>query len=271
MGPYALNVFRVGVSTLLFWLVWIFGKTKAGIEKKDVGRFVLCAICGIVLNQTLFIKGLTLTLAIHASLLMLVTPLLVSFFALWILKERFTIRKAFGLLLGIAGAVFLVLQKESSQHASNYLSGDLLLLLNATFYAFYLISVKPLMEKYSPLHVIRWVFTISLPVILPIGWKEIENIHWAAFDLNYSMVLAAIVITGSFLAYYFTGYGLQHLSPSVTGSYIYTQPVFAVLIAVLFLNEPFTWQKGISALLIFAGVYLVSLRRKRSRRPLFDL
>jgi drug/metabolite transporter (DMT)-like permease len=188
--------------------------------------------------------------------------LLVSFFELWLLKERFTTGKALGLLLGVIGSVFLVLQKESGQHASNYLLGDLLLLLNATFYAFYLIAVKPLMEKYSPLHVIRWIFTISLPLILPIGWGEMESVRWSAFDLNYFIVLAAIVITGSFLAYYFTAYGLQHLSPSITGSYIYTQPVFAVLIAVLFLNESFTWQKALSALLIFAGVYLVSFRKR---------
>ena len=72
----------------------------------------------------------------------------------------------------------------------------------------------------------------------------------------------AIAITGTFLAYYFNAFGLQHLGASVTGTYIYTQPFFAVLIAVLFLDESFTWQKGLSAVLIFTGVYLVGFRKK---------
>jgi drug/metabolite transporter (DMT)-like permease len=266
LGAYAVNVFRVGISILLFWLLWLFGKTSAGIQKKDWGRFIFCAVSGVVINQTFFIKGLTLTSAIHASLLMLATPLLVSFFALWMLKERFTIAKTLGLLLGVAGSVFLVLQKEGGHQASNYLLGDLLILINAISYSFYFISVKPLMERYSPLHVIRWVFTLGFLLILPLGWTEMKQIHWESFNLKYEVVLMAIAITGTFLAYYFNAYGLQHLGASITGTYIYTQPFFAVLIAVLFLNESFTWQKGLSALLIFTGVYLVSFRKKITAR-----
>jgi drug/metabolite transporter (DMT)-like permease len=264
MGPYAVNVFRLGISILLFWLFWLFGKTTAGIQRRDWGRFLLCALSGIVINQTLFIKGLTMTSAIHASLLILATPLLVNFFALWVLKERFTWLKAFGLLLGIGGSVFLVMQKENSHRATNYLAGDILILVNAIFYSVYFISVKPLMQRYSPLHVIRWIFTLGFILILPIGWNEMSRIHWLDFNAGYLVVLFAVAFTGTFLAYYFNAFGLQHLSASITGAYIYTQPVFAVLIAVLFFNESFTWQKALSALLIFSGVYLVSFRKKIS-------
>lgn len=264
VGPFALNVLRVGISMLLFWLLWTFGKTGAGIRREHRARFIFCALTGIAINQVLFIKGLTMTTAIHAALLMLVTPILVSLFALWVLKERFTMIKGFGLLLGIGGSVFLILQKENSQHASNYLLGDLLILINAISYSIYFIAVRPLMESYSPMHVIRWVFTIGFLLVLPIGWKEVGEIHWNSFDAKHLIALAGVVITGTFLAYYFNGYGLQHLGASIAGTYIYTQPVFAVLIAIIFLNEHFTWQKAVSALLIFSGVYIVSFRRKKS-------
>jgi len=36
-----------------------------------------------------------------------------------------------------------------------------------------------------------------------------------------------------------------------------------VLIAVLFLDESFTWQKALAAMLIFSGVYLVSFRKQK--------
>lgn len=267
MGAYAVNVFRVGVSVLLFWLLWALGRTPAGIQRRDWGRFVLCAVSGVVINQTFFIKGLTFTSAIHASLLILITPLMVSFFALWVLKEKFTVGKVLGLCLGVGGSVFLVLQKEKTGGASNYLLGDLLILINAIFYSVYFISVKSLMERYSPLHVIRWVFTLGLVLIVPLGWSEMGNIHWQGFSTANFIVLAAIVITGTFLAYYFNAYALQHLGASITGTYIYTQPVFAVLIAVLFLNETFSWQKAVAGLLIFAGIYLVSFHKRQATAP----
>ena len=262
--PFALNVYRVGGSLLLFWMVWLLSKTSAKIKREDIGRFILCGLTGVAINQTLFIKGLTLTSTIHASLLILTTPLLITVFALWVLKERLTNRKITGLILGICGSILLVLAKESGAHATNYLLGDMLIFINAISYAVYFILVKPLMQKYSPLHVVRWIFTIGFFMLLPFGWVESGEIKWDAFEITDFIFLIAIVFTGTFLAYFFTAYGIQNLGAGTTGSYIYTQPLFAVLIATLFLSEAFTGQKIIAAILIFLGVYLVSFKAKQS-------
>ena len=263
IGPFAFNVLRVVTCIVLFWTIWLFGRSAAGIRREDLGRFILCGITGVTINQMLFIKGLTMTSTIHASLLMLVTPLVVTVFALWLLKEPLTLFKVVGLLLGIGGPIFLVLQKEPGHHATNYLLGDLLILINSISYAFYFILVKPLMKNYSPLHVIRWVFTFGLPLMLPFGWNEVQTIHWGGFQLQHFLALSSAIITGTFLAYYFNAYGIQHLGAGTTGSYIYTQPVFAVLIAVIIVGETLTWQKIASGILIFGGVYLASLKKRK--------
>jgi len=262
IGPFALNLVRVFISVVLFWVVWLFGKTTAGIAKKDWPRFIWCAITGVVINQLLFIKGLTLTATIHAALLMLVTPIVVTLFAFWILKERFTVYKALGLALGIGGATFLILQREAGHHASNYLLGDLLIIINAVSYSIYFILVKPLMERYSPLHVVRWIFTIGFFGILPVGWQQTMDVNWQAFEWQHMAALFSVCVLGTFLAYYFNIYGIQKLGASITGMYIYTQPVFAVAVAIIFLSEEITWQKIVSALLIFAGVFLVNKKKK---------
>lgn len=264
MGPLAVNVLRASICVILFWIVWSFGRTNAAFQKKDLGRFLLCALTGVALNQVLFIKGLTLTSTIHASFLMLVTPLVVTLFAVWVLKESFTVIKALGLLLGISGSVFLILQKEIGDHATNYLLGDILIIINAISYSIYFILVKPLMRSYSPLHVIRWVFTFGALMILPFGWNETMQINWSGFQWQHYAALVTVILTGTFLAYYFNAYGIQHIGAGATGTYIYTQPVFAVLIATIFLHESFSWQKALAACLIFSGVYLVSFHRKRS-------
>jgi drug/metabolite transporter (DMT)-like permease len=264
VGPFAINLFRVGISLLLFWGVWMVGSTSARIRRKDWMRFFWCALAGVAINQMLFIKGLTLTSTIHASLLTLVTPLLVTVFALWVLKERFTFFKALGLALGIGGSVLIIMQKEAGQQGSDYLMGDMLIVLNAIAYAIYFILVKPLMETYSPLHVIRWIFTIGFVMMLPFGWNQVAEINWQVMHWQHYLAILVIAIPGTFFAYYFNAYGIQHIGAGITGTYIYTQPVFTVLIAVLFLDESFTWQKALAAMLIFSGVYLVSFRKQKA-------
>jgi len=248
----------VGISLLLFWSFWLLGKTKASIRKEHLPRFLLCGLTGVAINQMLFIKGLTMTSTIHASLLMLCTPLLITILAFWVLREKITVLKAIGLSLGIGGAMLLILSKEKT--GTPTLSGDLFIVLNAIAYTIYFIIVKPLMQVYPPLHVIRWVFTFGFLMILPFGWSQFAAIDWRQYDWSHFASLSFIVVCGTFLAYSFNIYGINHLGAGITGSYIYTQPVFAAIIATVFLQEYFTAEKIISGILIFTGVYLVSRR-----------
>ena len=139
-----------------------------------------------------------------------------------------------------------------------------MILLNAIFYAIYFILAKPLMKTYDSFHVIRWVFTLGFLMMLPLGWNETKAVQWSDFHWQQIVALSSVVITGTFLAYYFNAYAIQNLGPSVTGTYIYTQPVFTVLIAAFILDESFTLQKAIAGFLIFMGVYLVSFHKRKS-------
>ena len=114
------------------------------------------------------------------------------------------------------------------------------------------------MNEYPPLQVIRWVFTFGFIMILPFGWTQFSAVGWPSFEWSHWVSLASIVICGTFLAYLFNVYGLKQLGAGITGSYIYTQPVFAAIIAILFLGEQFTAEKMLAGALIFTGVFLVS-------------
>lgn len=262
--PFGLNLVRVGVSVLLFWLLYVLmpkAKKIASvqqIEKKDIIRFVCCALTGIAINQLLFLKGLSLTYPIHASLLMLTTPILILFFAAWVLNEKLRLNKIAGLALGISGAAVLILAKGSAENKGNIIWGDILIIINAISYTIYFIIVKPLMEKYNPIMIIRWIFTIGLLMVLPFGWKEFTQIPWSVFNAVDVACMGLVVFTGTFLAYLFNIYGIKELGASAAGFYIYTQPFFATAIAMLFLNETLELYKIIAALLIFTGVYLAN-------------
>jgi drug/metabolite transporter (DMT)-like permease len=260
--PFALNVVRVLVSVSLFWIFYLVKPSSPGIQKKHIGRFILCGACGVAINQLFFIKGLSLTTPIHASLLSLGTPIFITFIAAWLLKERLSGLRILGLLLGVLGATLLIMIKENSSVGSDVLTGDAFVAVNAISYAFYMVLVRPLMEAYSPVHVVRWVFVFGTLIILPVGWGQFADTNWQAFNLHAWLVLAFVVIGATFISYLLNIYGIQHIGAPASGSYIYTQPFFAALIAVLFYGERFNEQKAIAALLIFTGVYFVSVKRK---------
>jgi len=260
--PFGLNVIRVAISSILFWLMLFVFPQKKWIKKKDIPRFLVCAITGVVINQMLFIKGLTLTLSIHAALLMLVTPIFITFIAAWLGRERITIFQLAGLALAICGSVVLILQRESTGGGTNILVGNILVILNAISYAFYFVLVKPLMKEYHPFEVIRWIFTLGTPFMLLIGWHQFASISWESLSMNDYLVLGGIVFLATFLAYLFNLYGITVLGASVTGSYIYSQPVFAAIFAIALTEERLTVYKIIAAALIVCGLLLVNKRSK---------
>ena len=167
-----------------------------------------------------------------------------------------------GLFCGIAGASTLVLFRDNSGNGSNVLLGDLLIAANATVYAFYFILVKPLMANYNPIHVIRWIFTFGLFMVLPFCWNDFTKVDWQIYTGTEWFCLFSVVVGGTFLAYLFNINGIKVLGPAISGTYIYTQPFFAAIIAMIFIGEELNLYKIIAAVLIFAGVYLSTKSRQ---------
>ena len=261
--PLGLNFMRVLVATSLFWLLFLFHRKNAGIAKKDIPRFILCAITGIAINQILFIKGLVLTTPIHAALLILGTPVFILLLSFITRTEEISFLKIAGLFTALAGGIVLVMSKESSALGSNILLGDIFVLVNAISYAVYMLLVKPLTQSYSPLQVTRWVFTFGLCIVLPYCWRDFSVTNWSLFSPGAWAALSLVVIGATFLAYLLIAYGIHHLSPAITGAYIYTQPIFSAGIAIIYLNEEPALYKLLAAMLIFTGVYLIN-RKKAS-------
>lgn len=207
-----------------------------------------------------------MTSSIHASLLMLTTPILITILASIILGERLTTFKIIGLLLGASGATILILGRKNSSMGMHVILGDAFVIINAVCYSYYFILVKPLMKKYPPIMVLRILFTLGTLVAMPICWNEFTSIPWNNYETFQFGLLAMIVVGGTFFAYLFNIYGIKHLGPSISGAYIYTQPFFAAFIAMIVLQEPLDKYKIIAAVLIFSGVYLAN----RSKQPADD-
>jgi drug/metabolite transporter (DMT)-like permease len=261
--PLGFIFIRVSVVMILFWLSWFGGKKfRATIARKDWITLILGGLFGVALNQMLFFMGLNLTYPIHASLIMMSTPLLITIIAMFVLRERIKMEKAIGLVMGIAGALLLMSAGKEITITGSSAIGDLYVFLNAASYAIYLVMIKPLMQRYRPIIVIRWVFLFGFLFVFPFGFPQFKEISWQAFEWTDYLSVAFIVVCVTFFTYLWNIYALRHLSPSTAGAYIYLQPIFAAIISVIVIGEQLTWIKILATILIFAGVYLVNFGLK---------
>ncbi len=262
--PFAFVLMRVAGALILFLMVSSF-IIKEKIDKKDLPRLALLGVCGVAINQLLFLKGLSLTTPINASIIMISNPIAVLLFAAIALKERIGINKIVGILMGIGGALLLLLFNKKFSFGSETLTGDIMILINSLSWAFYVVLAKPLMKKYNTFTVVKWVFLFGFLYVLPFGYSEMSLVDWKSIPLIAWYCILFVVLATTFIAYIFNTYALKELSPSVVSIYIYLQPFIATVIAVIFGKDELDTRKIVSALLIIGGVYLVSIAPKKQK------
>lgn len=254
---YALVLTRVTIPlVLLFILHRFFVKEK--VERRDHLLLLVSGVFGVAVNQLMFIKGLSLTSEIHASLLMITTPILVMVTSWIVLKEAVTWKKIAGMLVGGFGVYLLVTEGHSASGSASTVAGDLLIFGNAIAYAIFLVIAKPLMLKYSPYTVALWIFFYGWIFVLPVGIREFSAVDWMHLDGDILSAWLYVVFGATFLAYILNVLGLKFGTPTLVSIYIYIQPVIATAVAVILGTDTLTNIKLIASLCIFTGVASVS-------------
>lgn len=261
--PFGFIVLRVGGAAILFWILSLFYKSER-IDRKDWLRIVACAIFGMVLNMLMFFKGLSLSTPINSAVSMTITPVLLLLITALILRERITWLKTTGIVMGLSGALILILfQGKTQTNAPNIPLGNLLFLLNAISYSFYIILVKPLVAKYRAITLLKFLFLIAFFINLPIGISEFNQVAWTELTASEIGLMVYVVVATSFLTYLFNIFALKQLSPSTVGVFIYLQPVIATVFAVLVGADTINALRIGAAALIFLGVYLSTRKPKK--------
>lgn len=260
--PFAFVFLRVSGALILFWIVGTF-LIKEKVDKKDIPRIALLGVFGVAINQLLFLKGLSLTSPINASIIMISNPIVVLLLASIALKEKIVLNKVIGIALGIAGALLLLLFNKTLSFGSATIKGDLMILINAVSWACYIVLVKPLLKKYNTFTIVKWTFLFGFFYILPFSYPEIKAVNWGGITPTIWWCILFVVVVTTFIAYVLNTYALRALSPSVVSIYIYLQPFIATVIAVIFGKDTLDLRKIFSALLIITGVYLVSMPIKK--------
>lgn len=266
IDPFGFILLRVMAGTLLFFIAGFFIREK--IKKQDFIRLMACGLFGVAINQLMFFAGLSETSAINAALIMTTNPIMVLIMAHLIIHEKISVLKIAGICSGITGAILLILLGSMSSTDETSVKGDVFILINSLSFAVFLVMIKPLMQKYHTVTLMKWVFLSGLFMVTPFGYQEISEASWNEMNLPVWLGVIYVLVGTTFVAYLLNIMALRQLSPSVVSIYIYLQPLFATVFSLLAGKGQPQWIQFVCAGLIFTGVYLVSWQpREANHNP----
>jgi drug/metabolite transporter (DMT)-like permease len=254
---------RIFFTACMLLLMSFFSSKKEKVEKKDRLLLMIAGLLGVTLNQTFSIMGIASTNPIHSSLLIMSTPIIVSVLAAIFLKESFGGNKIIGLILGLSGAVLLITNRASigTVHPAS-MFGDGMILAGSVCYSTYLILIRRVSQKYSPVTILRFVFVFGSLFSMPVSMSHFIHADWSSFEGWDWFAIGYIITLGTLAANLMMNWGVQKWGPSKTGTFVYFQPLFGTLGAIILMGDHFSLVKAMAGVLIIGGVWISSMKRK---------
>ena len=264
IGSLGLVFLRVLGATIIFWTISLFFKTKP-IEKKDRLTILKCGLFGMSINIAAFIAGLDYSTPVNSSILIIISPIFVVILSFFIFKNKINFIKILGIILGFIGAMILILTADSnSSIGRNIPLGNFLFIVNSISYAYYLIIVKPMAEKYDLITLFKWLFLIGLIFNFPLGINQFLDVDWASLPLWEAVLPMVFVVVGTTcMTYFLNGYALSKITSTEVAVFMYLQPIIGILFAIFTKSDTITLIMFIASVLIFTGVYLTSVLKQK--------
>ena len=255
---------RFSVATLLFWGVSLFlPGTK--VERKDLVRIFMASFFGVLLNQGGFAIAMSLTTPIHQSLIVSLGPVFTIILSFFFLREPISLLKAGGVASGALGVLTLLFVRTGGEGlGEGTFWGDLSALIATLSYCIYLTVYRDLIDKYEPWVLMRWMFLFAFLLVTPFTLGDIVRTPWSTLSDRTLWGLAFVVFFATFVAYFLLPIGQKRLRPTVVSTYNYFNPVIATTMALMWGLEEWSWAKGLAAVLVIIGVYMVTKSKSRA-------
>lgn len=277
MESFAMAFFRTIGAMLLFWIASLFTKWER-VPWRDLVRLFFAALFGILMNQMLFVKGLEYISPIEAAIVVTFTPILTMLLSALFLKEPITFTKALGVLLGLSGAVYMIVSSAAPTASaetlpetvraatdSRHFLGLTLCIVSGLSYAIYLTAFKPVIQRYKSITIMKWMFLFGSCISFPITFRYVQRIDFSLWQPMTYVQTAYVVAAATFLTYLLIPIAQQRLRPTTLSVYNYIQPITATVIALIWGMDRFTWPKIIATILVFTGVYVVTQSKSRAQ------
>ncbi len=271
--PYSFAFLRF-LLALIILLPIFFSLGHHKVARGDLKRFLLVGIFGSGLNVIFFMTGLSRTTATSSAAIFATVPLVNALAAAFILRERPTLVRVLGVIVGLLGSFLIALSPSflGTKSVGGDVLGNLLVGLAVFSWVAYIIGSKELLQKYSPLTMTTYSFLVGVTVLFPLSYFEfVSHPGWylkltalGFWAILYGAIFASVV------PFFLYQWGMKQTSAFAAGIVTYLNPVLASLWAIPLLGEYPSPVFLIGTGLILGGVFLATAYELiQKRRQLF--
>ncbi len=269
LTPIAIATFRFLIAGALF-LVAIFAMKrrnphyKLAVEKRDLSTLIVLALTGVTFFFTVQYTGIQMAGAsIAAILVCLLSPILITAISARLLGERLARLQVTGLILAIVGVLSVVsADLLNIEGNSQFFLGTLILLSTPVMWAVYTILGEKIMKRYNAFQLVAYISLIGGICLVPFSLAEGSFLQILTLTTDQWLAILYLALTCSLLGYFIWFYVLKKAGAAAS-SFLFAEPLVTVIFAVAFINETLDLAVVAGALLIFVGVYLVTVKRLR--------
>ena len=265
--PMALFCLRSFGATALFWIWSLFTAPKEQIAKADMWKVAIASFLGLFMTQLSFLFAITKATAIDASIMSTLSPIMTLIISAIVINERITWSGVTGIILSLVGVLILIFNCVSIRSGADSTSiwGILGMIVNTLSFATYVGVFKPLIQKYSVVTFMKWMFLFSSLMALPFSFSAFGASDLAAVPMNVMWQVIYVVVGATFISYFLIPVAQKRLRPVVVCMYTYVQPVIAMVIALAMGLDHLTLLKVLASVLVFTGVGLVNFVPKKAK------
>lgn len=257
--PMGYMLTRCVGAAIIFWIISLF-TPKEKVAGRDLVVIIVGGLLGFVISQTLTAWALVYTTPVYYSLIATLTPVATMALSAMVLHEEINGRGMAGLLLGIAGAILLVVKNATSGTGKNDLFGIVLTLLSLLTWVIYLIVTRKVSTRYSAVTQMKWVFLASSVAVLPFAFPELgqQKLYSSACEWTGIAEMVFIVVFATVAGYFAIPFAMRYLSATTVSIYTNLQPVVASVIAICIGQDTLTWDKPVSGILVLLSAWIVT-------------
>lgn len=267
VSPGGIFLLRSLGAGALFWLLSVFTRRES-VSRRDLLGIFLAAFTGYFLTQMTFLMAIPLIKPMESALMSSLSPIYTMFIAAIALHEPVTRKKVGGVVLSFAGIVYLIVTGMGGAGPSATdgvnLWGLLLMVGNSLSFSIYLGVFRPLIERYSVVTFMKWIFLFSMLMALPVGLRDVAAVNLFSLPGVWLLELGYLIVMATFVAYFLIPLGQKIIRPTLVSMYSYVQPIVAIALSMAVGMDRLTVAKVVATLMVFAGVWIVS--RSRSAR-----
>ncbi len=264
--PATLAFYRWSIAASILLLIsarTLWQHRKELIRVLDL-LFIL-GFLGMFVSGAVFYTGLQQTTAIKGALIYMASPAIIVVLEVLFRGLRLSAFRITGIAVAMSG-VFIVLVGGSDQSVDllKWRDGDIYCVAASISWALYSVILKTKRLSNIPTIVLFCAIAMSGAIIL-FPFSIWENGIAASYEFSNETWISILFLASisSVLAFGFYQKGVELVGASTTSLYLYLLPVYATIVAILWLGEVLSYVHIIGFILITTGLYF-STRTNRN-------